>query len=343
MKAMVIRKLGNIQEDGNPLEFTNFPNPNLGEGEILIKVSTCGVCHTELDEIEGRTPPPRLPMIPGHQVIGHVFDKGRTKTDLSIGQRVGVGWIHSTCGKCEFCLSGRENLCADFLATGRDANGGYAEYMAVPALFCYPIPESISDIESAPMLCAGAIGYRSLNLANIQDGDALGLTGFGASGHLVLKMARHLFPDSAIFVFTRSPKEMEYSRELGAAWAGEIDAKPPTLLNAIIDTTPAWKPIIEGLECLKPGGRLIINAIRKEDIDHEWLQKLDYSKHLWMEKEIKSVANVTRSDITHFLELADRVDIRPQTNIYPLVEANRAVLDLKFRRVHGAAVLIVGQ
>jgi len=338
---MVINKLGIIQQGGTPLEFTNIADPTPGEGEILIKVSTCGVCHTEMDEIEGRTPPPILPMIPGHQIIGRVIDMGGTGTNLAIGQRVGVGWIHFACGKCEFCLSKRENLCVDFLATGRDAHGGYAEYMVIPSAFCYQIPDSISDIESAPMLCAGAIGYRSLILADIQDGEPIGLTGFGSSGHLVLKLARHLYPNSEVFVFSRNPKEMEFAMELGAAWAGEIDASPPTLLNSIIETTPAWKPIIKGLENLKPGGRLIINAIRKENIDNDWLQQLDYSKHLWMEKEIKSVANVTRSDITQFLNLAVRFDIRPLTTVYSLSDANRAIFDLKFRKTQGAGVLVV--
>jgi len=227
------------------------------------------------------------------------------------------------------------------MATGRDAYGGYAEYMAVPADFTHPIPEALSDSEAAPLLCAGAIGYRSLKLANIHNGDTLGLVGFGGSNHLVLKMSAHLYPDSDIFVFTRNPEEQEFARSLGAVWAGGIQDTSPAKLNAIIDTTPVWMPVVEALRNLESGGRLVINAIRKEDVDKDELLRLDYLSHLWMEKEIKSVANVTRRDVREFLALAAGGDIRPEFQEYALGDANQALLELRQGKIRGAKVLRV--
>lgn len=339
MKAMVLTKITNILENNNPLTLQDLPIPEPQPGEILIKVSTCGVCHTELDEIEGRTPPPNLPVILGHQVVGNVEQLGKNAHLHKIGDRVGVAWIFSACGHCEFCKAGNENLCPEFRATGRDANGGYAEYMTVPERYAYPIPKIFSDIKAAPLLCAGAIGYRSLKLANITDGQSIGLTGFGGSGHLVLKMVQQKYPNSEIFVFSRTEKEQNFALEIGASWAGNINDTPPIKLSAIIDTTPVWKPVIEALRNLKPGGRLIINAIRKENHDKDYLLKLDYTNHLWMEKEIKSVANVTRNDVTEFLELAAQVPIIPETQTYSLDEANQALVELKTRKIRGAKVL----
>ncbi|MDH3711829.1 MAG: alcohol dehydrogenase catalytic domain-containing protein, partial [Cyclobacteriaceae bacterium] len=219
----------------------DLPIPEPGSQEILIKVSVCGVCHTELDEIEGRTPPPVFPMVPGHQVVGRVEEIGDQVSLLKIGDRVGVAWIFSACGSCEFCNSGQENLCDRFKATGRDAFGGYAEYMTVPQEYAYKIPPQLSDVQAAPLLCAGAIGYRSLRLAGLQDGQCLGLTGFGASAHLVLKMAAHKYPHSQVCVFARSEAERRFALELGAAWSGDTSEPPPEPLDAIIDTTPVWK------------------------------------------------------------------------------------------------------
>jgi propanol-preferring alcohol dehydrogenase len=255
---------------------------------------------------------------------------------------VGVAWIYDACGRCRFCTAGEENLCPDFRATGRDADGGYAEYMVVPERFAYPIPAVFTDVEAAPLLCAGAIGYRSLRLTGLRDGDILGLTGFGASAHLVLKMARHRFPHGTVFVFARSPKEREFARELGASWAGDTAERSPEPCHAVIDTTPAWKPVVEALANLEPGGRLVINAIRKEDADKEYLLKLDYPEHLWLEKEIKSVANVARRDVVEFLELAADIPIRPAVEEFALEEANRALVELKEQRIRGAKVLAIG-
>jgi propanol-preferring alcohol dehydrogenase len=343
MKALLLRRLGALGSLADPLDLDDVPDPIPGPGDVLIRVSACGVCHTELDEIEGRMPPPSLPVIPGHQVVGHVVQCGPRPTALGPGARVGVGWIHSACGRCEFCRRGHENLCPAFRATGRDANGGYAELIVVRQEFAYPIPESpMTDAEVAPLLCAGAIGYRSLRLANLPNGGRLGLTGFGASAHLVLKLVRHRDPDAEVFVFARSGAERAFARELGAVWAGDTQDAPPVPLDAIIDTTPAWGPVVAGLRQLAPGGRLVINAIRKEDADRGALAHLDYPTHLWMEKEVKSVANVTRRDVTEFLHAAAAMGLRPEVEEYALAEANQALRDLKSRSVRGAKVLRIG-
>jgi len=341
MQAMVLKALTNVAENHTPLELMTLPDPEPGAGEILIAVSACGVCHTELDEIEGRTPPPRLPVILGHQVVGRVVARGEGATHFQVGDRVGVAWIYSACGHCQHCRQGNENLCADFKATGRDADGGYAQYMSVREEFAYPIPEVFSDVEAAPLLCAGAIGYRSLRLTGLRDGRHLGLTGFGASAHLVLKIVRHRYPNSQVFVFARNPKERAFALELGAVWADETEATSPVKLQAIIDTTPAWKPVVEALKNLEPGGRLVINAIRKEAGDQDDLLRLDYPAHLWMEKEIKSVANVARRDVSEFLALAAEIPIKSEVQTFALGEANRALVELRTGKIRGAKVLSI--
>jgi propanol-preferring alcohol dehydrogenase len=338
---MVLKELCRLDDNKTPLEFEELPDPVARENEILLKVTACGVCHTEIDEIEGRTPPPRLPVVLGHQVVGRVEDAGSVTSGFGIGDRVGVAWIYSACGTCKQCLKKKENLCVDFKATGRDANGGYAERMVVPERFAFRIPSVFSDVEAAPLLCAGAIGYRSLRLAGIENGQALGLTGFGASAHIVLKMATHVYPGSRVFVFARSEKERRFAMELGAYWAGDTGDTAPDELDAIIDTTPVWKPVVEALKNLEAGGRLVINAIRKEDIDKNSLLGLNYPEHLWLEKEIKSVANVERRDVSEFLELAADIPIRPEIQEYTLTDANRALVELKERKIRGAKVLRV--
>ena len=336
---MILEQLADLSVEKEPLRFSDIPQPVPGAGEVLLKVSTCGVCHTELDEIEGRTPPPHLPVIPGHQVVGVVTETGPGVSRHKVGDRLGVAWIFSSCGTCSHCREGNENLCSGFRATGRDAHGGYAEYMVVPAESAFPIPETFSDAEAAPLLCAGAIGYRSLRLAGIRDGQRLGLTGFGASAHLVLKMTRQRYPGTEIYVFARSKSEQVFALELGATWAGDTEEKPDVKLDAIIDTTPVWKPVVKALENLNPGGRLVINAIRKEDIDRDYLLKLDYPEHLWMEKEIKSVANVARMDVEECLQLAAEIPIKPDYQEYGLKDANIALLELKKQKIRGAKVL----
>jgi propanol-preferring alcohol dehydrogenase len=361
MKAMLLSKLVDLKKDSAPLQLEQLPDPAPARGEVLLRVTRCAVCHTELDEIEGRTPPPSLPVVLGHQVIGIVeevrgperrllgtrnsaSDAGMSTTvasTLRVGQRAGVAWIASACGRCEYCRSGRENLCPDFKATGRDINGGYAEYMTVRAEFIHSIPDSMTDSEAAPLLCAGAIGYRSLTLSGLPPAGRLGLMGFGGSNHLVLKMVRHKHPRASIYVFSRSPQEREFALSLGAAWAGAIDEVPPQELDAVIDTTPVWEPDMQALKRLKPGGRLVINAIRKQETDKDALLKLDYPAQLWMEKEIKSVANVTRQDVREFLQLAAAADIKPELQEYPLEAANQALLELKRGQIRGAKVLKV--
>jgi propanol-preferring alcohol dehydrogenase len=333
MKVMLLRELGSIAEGRVPLSYTEIPDPKPAADEVLIRVSACAVCHTELDEIEGRTPPPHLPVVPGHQVVGTIESGSRA------GQRVGVAWIFSACGRCSYCASGRENLCAEFQATGRDVNGGYAEYMTARADFVHPIPDGLSDVEAAPLLCAGAVGYRALMLAGIEDGATLGLYGFGASNHLVLKTARKKYPQSRILVFSRNLAERKQALDLGAAWSGAIQDEPPERMAAAIDATPAWLPMLKAMEHLIPGGRLVVNAIRKEEADKGELLNLDFSSSLWLEKELKSVANVTRQDVREFLQLAARTGIRPEVQEYALGDANQALLEIRQGRIRGAKVL----
>ncbi|HNY95919.1 MAG TPA: zinc-dependent alcohol dehydrogenase family protein [Smithellaceae bacterium] len=342
MKAAVLESITNIREHPRPLSFVDLPDPEPFEGQILVRVSTCGVCHTELDEIEGRTPPSSFPFILGHQIVGIVEKCGPRALKFSAGQRVGIGWIGSACGTCNYCRGGMENLCPDFRATGRDIPGGYAQYTTVLEDFAFPVPDAFSDAQAAPLLCAGAIGWRSLRLAGLADGEPLGLTGFGASAHLVLQLARYLYPRSKICVFARSERERNFALSLGAGWAGEPAEKSPEKLAAVIDTTPAWKPVVEALANLAPGGRLVINAIRKEASDRDQLLRLEYPLHLWQEKEIKSVANVARRDIAEFLDLAAKIPILPDVEEYAFFDANRALAELKAGQIRGAKVLKIG-
>lgn len=341
MKAMVLNAICDLNKNPDPLLLKDLPDPVPSGGEILVKVSACGVCHTELDEIEGRTPPPELPIILGHQVVGRVEGKGAGAGRFNIGDRVGIAWIHSACGTCGHCLDGHENLCTNFKATGRDVNGGYAQFLTVLEQFAFRIPGVFTDAQAAPLLCAGAIGYRSIKLTGLKDGQTLGLTGFGASGHLVLKLVQHQYPNTRVFVFARNPSERAFSKELGAVWAGEAKETSPEKLDCIIDTTPVWKPVVEALKNLKPGGRLVINAIRKEDHDKDYLLNLDYPSHLWLEKEIKSVANVSRKDVSGFLKISAQMGISPEVQLFELKDANQALAALKAGRIRGAKVLII--
>jgi propanol-preferring alcohol dehydrogenase len=333
MRAMMLLATVNLDQNSSPLVLVDIARPVPGNGEVLVEVSVCGVCHTELDEIEGRTAPPVLPVVPGHEIVGKVVELGPGCQGRTVGERVGIGWIHSSSG------SDDENLSNEFRATGRDVNGGYAEYVVVPEAYAFPLPAEFSDAEAAPLLCAGSVGYRSLRLANMENGQVLGLTGFGGSGHLVLQMARHLYPDARLYVFARSAAERQFALDLGADWAGATEDPPPSAPHAIIDTTPAWRPVIAALACLRPGGRLVINAIRKESSDVEVMKTIRYQDHLWMEKEIKSVANVTRRDIQEFLPIAAAIPLHVEVQQYPLEEANEALRDLRAGDVRGAKVL----
>lgn len=339
---MVLERSVERASETPALHLVDEPTPDPRPGQVLIRVLTCGVCRTDLDLAEGRLRPPRFPIIPGHQVVGTIAACGAEVDTARLGKRVGVAWIYSACGVCEYCRSGRENLCPYFRGTGCDANGGYAEYLTVPDGFVHTIPEVLGDAEAAPLLCAGAIGCRALRLTGLRDGEPLGLTGFGASGHLVLQLVRARYPRSGIYVFARNPVEREFARSLGASWVGDTMDAPPQSLAAVIDTTPAWKPVVAALRALRPGGRLVVNAIRKSPKDENELATIDYARDLWMEREIKSVANVTRTDVREMLDIAASAGIRPTVDEVPLAQANDALAWLgSGAAVRGARVLRV--
>jgi len=342
MRAVLLRRPARDADDPLPLEAAIAARPTIGANDVLIRVSACAVCRTDLDVAEGRVSASHYPVIPGHQAVGEIEGVGARVRERKVGDRVGIAWIRWACGECRWCTSGRENLCPRFQSNGCDGDGGYAEYVSAPAAFTIPIPGALDDTYAAPLLCAGAIGWRSLRLANVDDGDPLGLTGFGASAHLVLPMARHRHPNSPIYVFARSDEERAFARELGAEWAGDTTDEPPQQLAAIIDTTPAWKPVVEALPRLMPGGRLVINAIRKSDADRSELLRLRYERDLWMEREIKSVANVTRRDVREILDVAADLSLRPTVETLPLEEAPAALTRMRAgRSVRGATVLTI--
>lgn len=340
MKAQILMETSTIEN--HPLELVELPIPQPRATEILVRISACGVCHTELDEIEGRLQP-KLPIILGHEIVGKVESLGSSVTMFKVGDRVGIAWIHSACRTCSFCKQDNENLCPEFRSTGCQANGGYAQYTVVSEDFAYPIPDRFTDSQAAPLLCAGAIGYRALRLSNIGDGQVLGLFGFGASAHIVIQVAKYKYPNSKVFVFTRAVQKehQDLAKKLGADWVGATGETPPAKLNAAIDFTPAWKPIVEALRVLEKSGRLVINAIRKQEDDKDSLLGLEYPTHLWQEKEIKSAANITRKDAQEFLPLAAEIPIVPHVQEFKLEEANEALILLKQGKIQGAAVLKV--
>src|SRR3569623_1449224 len=340
MRAMILRQ---PSRDGGPyLSLENVPLPSPKKDELLVRVSVCGVCRTDLDIAEGRLDCRRYPLVPGHQVIGRVATAATSDATFREGDRVGIAWIHSADGSCRWCRAGTENLCPAFESTGCAVDGGYAEYVTVRAAFAHRIPDALPDVGGAPLLCAGAIGWRSLRLADPEDGEPLGLVGFGASGHLVLQLARLRHPGSPIFVFARDANELAFARELGAAWTGAFDDAPPKPLSAIIDTTPVWHPMVRTLRHLARGGRFVINAIRKTGADQQELARLDYARDLWMEREIRSVANVTSSDVREVLEITGSSDLRPTAEEIPLERANEALERVRAGgTIRGAIVLRV--
>ncbi|MDO9333856.1 MAG: zinc-dependent alcohol dehydrogenase family protein [Dehalococcoidales bacterium] len=334
MKAQVLKRATLVES--SPLELVELPVPQPGRKEILVKVTACGLCHTELDEIEGRLTP-KLPVILGHEIVGRVAALGKGAGKYRIGDRVGIAWIHSACGKCRFCRAGLENLCTEFKATGCDADGGYAEYTVVSEDFAYPIPARFSDVQAAPLLCAGAIGYRDLRLSGIKPGQTLGLFGFGASAHIVLQIAKH--QGCEVFVFTRGEEHRQLARQLGAIWTGNPEDVPPQKLDCAIDFTPVGETVPMALNVLEKGGRLVVAVIRKRTP----IPPMDYAHLLWDEREIKSVANITRQDVLEFLPLAAEIPILTEVEEFSLEQANDALILLKEGKVRGAAVLKIGE
>jgi alcohol dehydrogenase, propanol-preferring len=330
MKAMVLKEVLPIEKE--PLEMANLPDPVPGPKEILVKVSACGICHTELDEIEGRIQA-RLPIVLGHEIVGRVDRLGPESKKFNLGDRVGIAWIHSSCGKCFFCQKGNENLCQEFKATGCHVNGGYAQYTLVSEDFAYLIPMQFSDSEAGPLLCAGAIGYRDLKISGIKSGQTLGLFGFGASAHIVIQVAKYWGYE--VFVFTRSEAHRNLAKKLGASWTGEPEDEPPQKIHCAIDFTPVGETVPNALRVLEKGGRLVIAVIRKRNP----IPPLDYTQLLWDEKEIKSVANITREDVQDFLPLAAKIPIVPEVQEFELRDANKALFLLKQGKVQGAGVL----
>ena len=331
MKAMVLRGARPIEE--KPLEAVEMPAPTPGPDEIRIKVRACGVCHTDLHTVEGELHLPRLPVIPGHQIVGVVDQLGANVTRFRLGDRVGVAWLYSSCGQCDFCRRGLENLCDQARFTGLHADGGYAQYTVVPAAFAYPIPSGFPDLQAAPLLCAGVIGYRSLRLSEIQPGERLGLYGFGASAHVTIQVARHW--GCEVFVFTRSEEHRQLARELGAVWVGDAKDEPPGLLDSAITFAPAGWIVPEALRVLRKGGTVAINAIHMSPIP-----EMQYGL-IYHERTLRSVANMTRQDAEELLQLAAQIPIHTEVEVYPLAEANDVLQRLKNRQVRGAAVLKV--
>jgi propanol-preferring alcohol dehydrogenase len=316
-----------------PLEFHDRPVPVVESNEVLIQVVACGVCRTDLQICEGDLEAQVLPVVPGHQVVGTVLRAGDDVDGVAVGDRVGVAWIASTCGECRFCRSGRENLCDDARFTGWHRDGGFAEQVAARADFVYPLPEGLDAMAAAPLLCGGAIGLRALRVSGIQPGGRLGLYGFGASATCAIQIARHW--GCEVYVCTRSEAEQARARRLGAAWAGGYHQDPPVALDAAVTFAPVGSVVIDALRALDKGGVVAINAIH---LDH--IPEFDYD-HLWWERQIRSVANVTRSDVTELIRLAAEIPIATEVQRYELTDANLALGDLTAGRVSGAAVLDV--
>ncbi|NWF72591.1 MAG: zinc-dependent alcohol dehydrogenase family protein [Nitrospirae bacterium] len=332
MRAMVLDHTADVAS--NPLQFRELPPPEPGPGEILVRVSVCGVCRTDLHVIEGELPNPTLPLIPGHQAVGVVSRVGAGVTEPSAGERVGIAWLQHTCRICEFCTSGRENLCEHARFSGYHVDGGYAEYALVPAPFAYPIPPIFTDEEAAPLLCAGIIGYRALRLSGIQPGQRLGLYGFGASAHIAIQIARHW--GCQVYVSSLKPDHQCLARELGAAWVGGSTDSPPDKLHSSIIFAPAGELVPQALRSLERGGTLAIAGIHMTPIP-----SLDYDREIFGERIIRSVTANTRQDGLDLLREAAAIPLKPRTVLFSLVEANQALQALKSGSFQGAAVLSI--
>ncbi len=319
--------------DTAPLAAVEIDPPQPGPGQVRLKIHTCGVCHTDLHIVEGDLALPRLPTIPGHQIMGLVDALGEGVTLHQIGDRLGVPWLYETCGQCRYCRAGKENLCENIRFTGLHADGGFAEYVVVGEKFAYPIPPEFSDVEAAPLLCAGVVGYRSLRLSQVQPGQRLGLYGFGASAHLMLQVAHHW--GCKVFVFTRSEHHRQLARSLGAVWAGGAEDDPGALMDSSIIFAPAGGLVPLALQRLDRGGTLALGGIHMSPIP-----ELPYDL-LWHERTVRSVANSTRQDVVDFLRVAAEVPVKTEVELFALDQANEALLCLKRSRINGAAVLVM--
>ncbi len=331
MKAALLLKAGLIETQ--PLVLADYPVPEPGPKDILIRVKACGLCHTDLHTVEGELALPRLPLIPGHQIVGLVEGNGKEARRFQKGDRVGVPWLHSTCGKCEFCREGNENLCDEARFTGLHVDGGYAQYCVVGQDFACPIPKEYSDIQAAPLLCAGIIGYRALRLSGVKPGDRLGLYGFGASAHIAIQVAIHW--GCEVYVFTRSEVHRSLARSLGAAWTGRAEDEPPKKLHSAILFAPDGKLVHEALRVLRKGGTVALAGIHMSSIP-----EMEY-RLINQERGLKSVANSTRRDATDLLSLAPKIPIRTEVESFPLAQVNQALGLLKASKIKAAGVLTI--
>jgi propanol-preferring alcohol dehydrogenase len=329
MQAMVLHRQLPIEE--RPLSMEEVPDPEPGPGEVRLRVRVCGVCHTDLHTVEGDLKLPKLPLIPGHQIVGEVEKLGEGAHRFQLGQRVGVPWLNSACGECDFCRRGLENLCPNAKFTGLHVDGGYAQYTVVPEDFAYPLPESYSDQQAAPLLCSGIVGYRAFKLSEAQKGDRLGIYGFGASAHVIAQVAHRV--GCEVYVFTRSEEHKRLAKELGAVWVGEAQDEPPKKIDSAIIFAPAGWIVPEALRAVRPGGTVALAGIYMTPIP-----ELDYEL-LYHERILRSVANMTRQDAREFLELAPKVPIKPEVEVFPLAEANEVLLKLKRSELRASGVL----
>jgi propanol-preferring alcohol dehydrogenase len=334
MKAMVLREPKPIEEE--PLEWADLPVPDPGPGQVRLAAEVCGVCHTDLHTVEGDLDLPKLPVVPGHQIVGRVEARGEGATRHEIGDRVGVAWLYETCHDCTFCARGLENLCRDARFTGLHADGGYAEAMVVPEDYAYAVPESFSSQEAAPLLCAGIIGYRALKLTEIEPGQNLGLYGFGGSAHVTIQVARHW--GCEVYVYTRSESHRQLARELGAVWTGSAKDDPGARMHGSIHFAPVGWLVPEALRVMERGGTLVCAGVTMTAIP-----ELDYDELLYWERTLRSVANFTRRDAHELLDLAAEIPIETTTQAYPLQEANEVLRALRDSEIDGTAVLRIGE
>ena len=333
MKAMVLSRTGPV--DAGPLQILDVPIPQPGPGQVLVKLKVCGICRTDLHVIEGELERPKLPLIPGHQAVGVISRVGPGVTEQTVGERVGIAWLQGTCGQCDFCRSGRENLCVAARFTGYQVDGGYAEYAVAPARFAYPIPAVFADEEAAPLLCAGIIGYRALRLSGIRPGQRLGLYGFGASAHIAIQIARHW--GCEVYVCSLKPQHQALARDMGATWVGGASDSPPVPLHGSIIFAPAGELVPPALRALERGGTLALAGIHMSPIP-----PLDYDREVFGERVIRSVTANTKQDGIDLLREAATIPIKPRTQRFPLEQANHALQMLKMGAINGAGVLAIG-